>query len=65
MEYQNVANLLGNVSDKAPKFNTKKWIEFHDQSGNTDNRYKQSKQISFKNQSYNQIYLIIMMHVLF
>ena len=37
MEYQKIRKLLGNISDKVPKFLTKKWIEeVHDQSGNTN-----------------------------
>ena len=35
MEYQKITNLLGNTSDKVPRFITKKWIEAHDQSGGT------------------------------
>ena len=31
-----------------PTFITKKWIEPHDESGNTEDRYKPSKQIRFK-----------------
>ena len=45
MEYQNIINLLGNTSDKVPRFITKKWIEVHDQSGKT---YNTNKQIRFK-----------------
>ena len=45
MEYQKIKNLLDTISDNVPRFITKKWIEVHDQSGNTDNRYKPSKQI--------------------
>ena len=45
MEYQNITNLLGNTSDKVPRFITKKWIEVHDQSGGT---YNTNKQIRFK-----------------
>ena len=41
MEYQ---NLLGNILDKVPRFITKKWIEVHDQSGET---YNTNKQIRF------------------
>ena len=48
MEYQKVTNLFGNISDKVPKFITKKWIEVHDQSGNVNDRYKPSKKIRFK-----------------
>ena len=31
-------NLLDTTSDNVPKFITKKWIEFHDQSSNTEDR---------------------------
>ena len=48
MEYQEITNLLGNISDKVPRFITKKWTEVHDQSGTAENRYKPSKQIRFK-----------------
>ena len=45
MEYQKITNLLGNKSDKVPRFITKKWIEVRDQSGGT---YNTNKQIRFK-----------------
>ena len=45
MEYQRITNLLGNIPDKVPRFITKKWIEVHDQSGET---YNINKQIRFK-----------------
>ena len=45
MEYQKITNLLGNMPDKVPRFITKKWIEVHDQSGET---YNTKKQIRFK-----------------
>ena len=48
MEYQKITNLLGNIPDKVPLFITKKWIEFHDHSGNAKDRYKPSKPIRFK-----------------
>ena len=44
MEYQKITNLLGNTSDKVPRFITKKWIEVSDQSGGT---YNVNKQIRF------------------
>ena len=44
MEYQKITNLLGNTSDKVPKFITKRWIEVHDQSGET---YNTNKQMTF------------------
>ena len=34
--------------DEVPRFITKKWMEFHDQSGDAEDRYKPSKQIRFK-----------------
>ena len=37
MEYQRIANLLGNTSDKVPRFIIKKRIKVHDQSGGTYN----------------------------
>ena len=45
MEYQKISNLLGNTSDKVPRFIAKKWIEVYDQSGGT---YNTNKQIRFK-----------------
>ena len=48
MEYQNISKLLGTMLDDVFRFITKKWVEVHDQSGSTDDRYKPSKQIRFK-----------------
>ena len=45
MKYQKIANLLGNIPDKVPIFITKKWIEVHDQSGES---YNTNMQIRFK-----------------
>ena len=45
MEYQNITNFLVNIPDKVPRFITKKWIEVHNQSGET---YNTNKQIRFK-----------------
>ena len=45
MECQRIKNLLGDTSDKVPRFITKKWIEVHNQSGET---YNTKKQIRFK-----------------
>ena len=35
MKYQKITNLLGNISDKVPRFLTKIWIEVHDPSGSS------------------------------
>ena len=48
MEYQKITSLLGNTSNKVPRFITKKWIEVYDQSSNAENRYNPNKQIRFK-----------------
>ena len=48
MKYQKITNLLGNTADKEPRFITKKWIEVHDKSGNSENIYNPNKQIRFK-----------------
>ena len=63
MEYQKITNLLGNTSDKVPRFITKKWIEFHDQSGET---YNTNKQIRFKTSmlrsdlcDYSDVYIVV------
>ena len=45
MEYQKITNLLGNIPDKVTRFITKKWIEVHDQSGET---YNTNQKIRFK-----------------
>ena len=45
MEYQKIKNVLDNIPDKVPRFITRKWIEIHDQSGET---YNTNKQIRFK-----------------
>ena len=48
MEYQKITNILDRKFDKIPRFITKEWIEVHDQSGGTEDRYKTSKQIRFR-----------------
>ena len=47
MEHQKIKN-LDTTFDNVPGFIAKQWIEFHDQSGNSENRYKPNKQIEFK-----------------
>ena len=63
MEYQKITNLLGNIPDKKPRFINKKWIEVHDQSGET---YNTNKQIRFKTLmlrsdlcDYNDAYIVV------
>ena len=66
MEYQKVTNLLGNIPEKVPRFITKKWIEFHNQSGKVNDEYKPNKQIRFKTSmlqsdlcDYNDAYIVV------
>ena len=66
MEYQKITDLLGNTSDKVPRFITKKRIEVHDQSGNAENRYNPNKQIRFKTSilrydlcAYSDAYIVV------
>ena len=63
MEYQKITSLLGNIPDKVPRFITKKWIEVHDQSGET---YSTNKKIRFKTSmlrsdlcDYSDAYIIV------
>ena len=63
MEYQKITNLLDNTSDEVPRFITKKWIEVHDQSGET---YNTNKQIRFKTSmlrsdlcDYSDAYIVV------
>ena len=66
MEYQKITNLLSKIPDTVPRFITKKWIEVHDQSGNTENRYIPGKQIRFKTsilrsdlRDYSDAYIVV------
>ena len=63
MEYQKITNLLGNIPDKLPGFVTQKWIEVHDQSGETRST---NKNIRFKTSmlrsdlcDFNDAYLVV------
>ena len=63
MEYQKITNLLGNISDKVPRFITKKCIEVSDQSGGA---YSTNKQIRFKTSmlrsdlcDYSEAYIVV------
>ena len=63
MEYQKITKLLGDVSDKSPKFITQKCIKVYDQSGKTCNT---NKQIRFKTSmlrsvlcDYSDIYILV------
>ena len=58
-----ITNLLGNIPDKVPIFITKKWIEVHNQSGET---YNTNRQIRFKTSmlrfdlcDYSDAYIVV------
>ena len=66
MKYQKITNLLGTTIHEIPIFITKKWVEVHDQSGSTDDRYQPNKQIRFKTSllrsdlcDYSDAYIIV------
>ena len=48
IENQKITNLLGTAANEMPRFVTKKWVEFHDPSGDANNSYKLSKLIRSK-----------------
>ena len=45
MEYQKIANLLNNGSNKPSKFRTRNWVEINDEARGT---YSHNKQVKFK-----------------
>ena len=45
MEYQKIANLLNDESNKPSKFKTRNWVEINDEARGT---YSPNKQIKFK-----------------
>ena len=45
MEYQKIANVIDDTSDKPSKFRTKEWVEINDESRRT---YNANSQIRFK-----------------
>ena len=45
MEYQKIANLLNDESNKPSKFRTRNWVETNDEARGT---YSHNKQIKFK-----------------
>ena len=45
MEYQKIANLLGNTSNQPSKFRTRNWVEVNDESKES---YKAGSDINFK-----------------
>ena len=61
MEFQKIINLLDTTSDdkELARFSTKKWIEVYDQS---EQNYSVNKEI--RHQYLDQIYVILVMHIL-
>ena len=65
MEFQKITNFLDTNSHNKdlPRFVTKKWIELYDQSQGNYNINK-VKKLELKLQCSDQIYVILMMHIL-
>ena len=57
MEYQKIANLLNDESNKPSKFRTKNWVEIND---DIRGEYSPNKQIRFKT---DLVYVITAMHI--
>ena len=60
MEYQKITNLLDTASNSIRSFNTKRWINVYDQSGNAENRYKPSKQIRCKTSMLQSDHILLL-----
>ena len=63
MEYQKIANLLDNASNKPSKFRTRNWVEIND---NIRGAYSANKQIRFKTamlrsslRDYSDAYILV------
>ena len=63
MEYQKIANLLNDGSNKPSKFRTRNWVEINDEARGT---YSPNKQIKFKTSmlrsglcDYSDAYILI------
>ena len=63
MEYQKIANLLNNESNKPSKFRTRNWVEINDEARGT---YSHNKQIKFKTSmlrsslcDYSDVYILV------
>ena len=68
MEYQKIANLLNDESNKPSKFRTRNWVEINDEARGT---YSPNKQIKFKTSmlrsslcDYSDAYLLVKGNIL-
>ena len=57
MEYQKIANLLNDESNKPSKFKTRNWVEINDEARGT---YSPNKQIKFKTSMLLLIILLVL-----
>ena len=60
MEYQKIANLLSDGSNKPSKFRTRNWVEINDEARGT---YFLIKKLNLKHQCKDLVYVIIVMHI--
>ena len=58
---QKITNFIDITSDNLPRFVTKKWIEFYDQS---EKSYNPNKEIRIKTSLLRSFYVIILMPML-
>ena len=58
---QKITNFLDITSDNLPRFVTKKWIEFYDQS---EKSYNPNKEIRIKTSLLRSFYVIVLMPIL-
>ena len=64
MEFQKIVNVLDTTSDNKdlPRYVTKKWIEVYDQSEKKITIL--TKKLELKHHCLDQIYVILVMHIL-
>ena len=58
---QKITNFIDITSDNLPRFVTKKWIEFYDQS---EKSYNPNKEIRIKTSLLRSFYVIVLMPIL-
>ena len=63
MEFQKIVNFLDTTSDDKdlPRFVTKKWIEVYDQP---EKITMLTKKLELKHQCLDQIYVVLVIHIL-
>ena len=60
MEYQKIANLLNDATNKPSKFRARNWVEIND--GIRD-AYSPKNKVYLKQQCYDLVFVITVMHI--